>query len=72
MAAIFDIPLTSMSESVCISPTELLDPKNVGSASGISLLSSIEGAYCISYNRPVMSVIVECTYPDIEAIECLH
>ena len=41
MAAIFDLPPTSMSESVH-TYTELLDPENAGVACGISLLSSIE------------------------------
>ena len=39
MVAIFDLPLTQMSESVHTSPTELLDPENVGVAFGISLIS---------------------------------
>ena len=42
MAAIFHLPLTSTSESVHSSPTELLDPENVDVAFGISLLSCIE------------------------------
>ena len=42
MAAIFDLSLTPMSESVHTSPTELLDPETVDVAFGISLLSSIE------------------------------
>ena len=42
MAAIFDLPLTPMSDSVHTSFTELLDPENVHVAFGISLLSSIE------------------------------
>ena len=41
MAVVFDLPLTSMSASVHTSPTELLDPENVGIAFGISLLSNI-------------------------------
>ena len=41
MAAIFNLPLTPMAESVHISPTELLDPENVGLAFRILLLSSI-------------------------------
>ena len=42
MAAIFDLPLTPLSDSVHTSPSELLDPKNVGVAIGISLISCIE------------------------------
>ena len=42
MADIFDSPLIPLSNSVDISPTELLDPENVGKAFGIPLLSSIE------------------------------
>ena len=42
MAAIFDLPLTPLSESVHISSTELLDPEVVGVAFGISLLPGIE------------------------------
>ena len=42
MAAIFDSPLTSMSENVHNSPTELLDPENVGVTFRISLLISKE------------------------------
>ena len=42
MAAIFDLPLTPMLDSVHTSPTELLDPENVGVAFEISLLFSIE------------------------------
>ena len=39
MAAIFDLPVTPMSESVYCISAMLLDPKNVGVAFGISLLS---------------------------------
>ena len=49
MTAIFDLPLTVLSESVQTRTTELLDPENVGVALGISLLSSIEAEilrYC--------------------------
>ena len=42
MAAIFDLPLTPMSESVYTSHTELLDPQNVGIASEISLQSCLQ------------------------------
>ena len=42
MAAIFDLPLTPMSESVHTNPTALLDRENVFVAFGISLLSSIK------------------------------
>ena len=42
MAAIFDLPVTAISESVLISPAVLLDPENVSLAFGISLLSCIE------------------------------
>ena len=42
MAAIFDLPLTSISDSVHTSPAELLDPENVGVAFKISLLPSVE------------------------------
>ena len=42
MAAIFNLPLTPMSESVHISPVVLLDTENVGVAFGISLLTCIE------------------------------
>ena len=42
MAAILDLSLTPMSESVQISLAVLLDPENVGLAFGISLLSFIE------------------------------
>ena len=39
MAAIFDLPVTSTSESICNSSNVLLNPENVGVADGISLLS---------------------------------
>ena len=42
MAAIFDLSVTRMLESVHTSPAVLLDPENVGVAFGISLLSCIE------------------------------
>ena len=42
MAAIFDLPLTPMSESVHTTTAKLLEPENVGLAVGISLLTSIE------------------------------
>ena len=42
MAAIFDLLVTRMSESVHTSPSALLDPENVGTAFGISSLSSTE------------------------------
>ena len=48
MAAIFNLPLSSMSESVHSSLDVLLDPKNVGVAFGIWLLSCIE-AKVLSY-----------------------
>ena len=41
MAANFDLPLTLMAESVQNSPTEFLDPENVGVAPEISLLFCI-------------------------------
>ena len=41
MAAIFDLLLTLMSDSVHTSSTELLDPENVGVALGISVLSCV-------------------------------
>ena len=41
LTAIFDLLVTRMSESVHTSPATLLDPKNVGVAFGISLLSSL-------------------------------
>ena len=41
MAAIFDLPVTLMSESVHISAAVLADPENVGVAFGISLFSCI-------------------------------
>ena len=42
MAAIFDLPITRMTESVHISPAVLLDPENVGVFFRISLPSCIE------------------------------
>jgi len=39
MAAIFNLPLTPMLDSVRTSSTELLDPDNVDVAFGISLLT---------------------------------
>ena len=42
MAAIFDLPLTQMSNSVHTSPAKLLDTENVGVAFEISLLSCID------------------------------
>ena len=42
MVAIFDLPLTPVSDSVHTSPIELLDPETVGVAIGMSLLSSTE------------------------------
>ena len=42
MAAIFDLLVTRMSESVHIISAVLLDPENVGVACGISLLSCTE------------------------------
>jgi len=42
MAAIFDLPLTAMTESVHTSSTVLLDPENVGVAFGILLIFIIE------------------------------
>ena len=54
MAAIFDLTLTPMSERVYTSPTELLDPDDVGVAFGISSLSNIAAEICvISYVLPV-------------------
>ena len=41
LAAIFDLKLTPLSDSVRASATELLDPKSVGVAFAISLLSCI-------------------------------
>ena len=41
MLAIFDLPLTLMSESVHTRTSKLLDPENVGVAFGISLLSCV-------------------------------
>ena len=38
-AAIFDLPLTLTSDSMCNSPAVLLDPENMGLGVGISLLS---------------------------------
>jgi len=46
MAAIFDLPLTPMSECVRTSSTVLLDPKNVGVAFGISLTTCIKALRC--------------------------
>ena len=45
MTAIFDLPLTLMSESVYTSFTVLLDTENVDVALGISLLSCIEAEH---------------------------
>ena len=42
MAAIFDLPLTPMSESVHISSAVMTDLENVGVAFGITLLSCVE------------------------------
>ena len=42
MAAIFDLPLTPLLDSVHNSPTELLHPETVGVAFGILFLSSTE------------------------------
>ena len=42
MAAIFDLSLSVMSESVHICPAVLLDPENVGVTFRISLLSYID------------------------------
>jgi hypothetical protein len=50
MATISDLPLTTMSESVHTSLTELLDPGNVNVAFGISCLHRIE-AENSSYSR---------------------
>ena len=41
MAALFDLPVTPMSESVHTSAVVLADPENVGVAFGILLLSCI-------------------------------
>jgi len=41
-AAIFDSPLTPMSETVHTSSAVLMDPEHVGVAFGISLLSSVQ------------------------------
>jgi hypothetical protein len=38
-AAIFDLPFTLTSDSMCNSPAVLLDPENVGIYVGVSLLS---------------------------------
>ena len=54
MAAIFNLPLTPLLNSVHTSPTELLDPENVGVAVGISLLSCIQADIDdIAYVLPV-------------------
>ena len=42
MAAIFDLPVTATSERIHISPVVLLDPENMGVASGIPSLSNVE------------------------------
>ena len=42
MAAIFDLTLTPMSESVYTTPIELLDPENVGVVLRMLLPSSVE------------------------------
>ena len=42
MAAMFDLPVTSTSESIHFSPTVLLDPENVGVAVGIPLPANIQ------------------------------
>ena len=42
MAAIYDLSVTRMSESVHTCPAVLLDPENVGVAFGIASLSSVE------------------------------
>ena len=42
MAVMFDLPVTSTSESMHTSITVLLDPENVGVVFGISLLSGID------------------------------
>ena len=42
MAAIFDLPVTRMSESVYTSSTVLLDPENLGATFRISLLFCLE------------------------------
>ena len=42
MAAIFDVSVTRMSDSVHTISAVLLDPEDVGLAFGISLLSCIE------------------------------
>ena len=41
-AAIFDFRLPVMSDRICNSPIELLDPENVGVAVEIALISSLE------------------------------
>ena len=54
MAAIFDLPVTSTSESIHTSLTVLLDPDNVGVAVGISLLSHIQAdIFDIAFVLPV-------------------
>ena len=49
MAAIFDLPLNPMSDSVHTHTTELLDPENVDVAFGISLLRITEEADLLHY-----------------------
>jgi len=64
MAAIFDLPLTPISESVHTSSTVLLKPEIVGVAFGFSLLSSIEAKIlrsfiCTSGNGDFRTPVVE-------------
>ena len=51
MAAIFNLPLTSMSKSVHTGPAVMLNHKNVGAAFGISLLTYISVLAAI-FNLP--------------------
>ena len=66
-AAIFDLTLTPLSESVQTSPAVLADPWTVGVASGISLLSFITAEIlryfiCTSVNGGHRQF---ATYPDV-------
>ena len=72
MAAIFDLSLSVMSESVHICPAVLLGPETVGVAFGISLLSRIEAEIlryfmCTSGNSDHLWFT---SYPDVG--ECSH
>ena len=67
MAAISDIPVTPMSESMHISSIVLLDAENVGVAVGISLLSRIQAEiHIMSLVLPVTGRHLWFnTYPDV-------